>query len=49
MIMADPAVDIAPDGCVLFGIEQNVWIDIGMNWDDRVTVAQQEPPPEEIV
>ena len=49
IIMADPQVDVAPEGCVLFGIEPNVWIDIGMNWDDRIVVVPQDPPPEEIV
>ena len=47
IIMADPEVDIAPEGCVLHGIPSDVWIDIGMNWDDRVVVIPQEPTPEE--
>lgn len=49
IIMADPDTDIAPDSCVLYGIPSDVWIDIGMNWDDRVVVVPQDPPPEEII
>lgn len=48
IIMADPEVDIPPDGCVLYGIPSDVWVDIGMNWDDRIVVPQ-EPPPEEVI
>lgn len=49
MIMADPEKDIAPDGCVLYEIYQDVLIDIGMNWDDRTIVVPQELPPEELI
>lgn len=49
MIMADPEVDTPPQDCVLHAVGPDIWVDIGMNWADRITVVQQDPPPEEIV
>lgn len=49
IIMADMEKDIAPDGCVLYEVPQDIWIDIGMNWDDRTIVVPQELPPEELI
>ena len=47
IIMADPSVDVPPENCTIYEILGDVWIDIGMNWNDRIVVIPQEPTPEE--
>ena len=49
IIMADMEKDIASDGCVLYEVPQDIWIDIGMNWDDRTIVVPQELLLEELI
>jgi len=43
IIMADPT-DLAPDGCFLVGISDDVWCDIGYTWDGNTFIA---PPADE--
>lgn len=47
VIMADPAVDIAPDGAFLVEIKDGVMCDIGWIWNGSIFINPN--PPEEVV
>lgn len=46
IIVANPEQDAAPQDCILYGINQEVWVDIGWYWSDRIFVPIIELPPD---
>jgi hypothetical protein len=41
VIMADSDQDPVPENCVLHEILDGIWIDIGMNWGDRIVLPTE--------
>jgi len=47
MIQADPAVDAAPVGHVLYEVTADIWTDIGQAWADRIMITADNNPADE--
>lgn len=47
MIQADPAVDAAPVGYVLYEVTADIWTDIGQAWADRIMITADNNPADE--
>lgn len=45
-IVADAAVDVAPDGAYLVDVPDGVMCDIGWLWDGTTFVNPNQPPPD---
>lgn len=45
IIVAEPDQDPAPGGCILYGITADIWVDIGWQWKDRISVPTPTATP----